>query len=275
VTEDNRSPGSDPIGDFQRWLMRSSAKRMGKELKGQARRAFTGGAPERVDVWEAATAEPLPGEAPECAWCPVCRAARRFRQSGPGLASQVAGAGDALLTVAQDTLAAFEGSLSARPPASGHRPADPHAWQEAAAAAPGGTGWPAEPGAGPTAPGASPTAPGAGPTAPGADQAEPGAGRAESGAGPTATGAGQAEPGAGAAAPGVGPMAPGAGQAEPGAGRAESGAGPTAPGAGQAAPGAGPTAPGAGDADAAASPAVNPETAGSAEAGEAAEGQKA
>ncbi len=233
MTEDNRSPGSDPIGDFQRWLMRSSAKRMGKELKGQARRAFTGGAPERVDVWEAATAEPLPGEAPECAWCPVCRAARRFRQSGPGLASQVAGAGDALLTVAQDTLAAFEASLSARPPASGHRPADPHAWHEAAAAAPGGTGWPAEPGA-------SRAAPGAGPTAPGAGQAEPGAGRTEPGAGLTAPGAGPAEPGAG----------------------------PAAPGAGQAAPGAG-------HADAAARPAVNPETAGSAEAGEAAEGQKA
>ena len=143
MTEDNRSSGSDPIGDLQRWLMRSSARRMGKELKGQARRAFGGGPPERVDVWEAATADPLPDEAPECAWCPVCRAARRFRQSGPGLASHVAGAGDALLTVAQDTLAAFEATLSARPPATGHRP-DHQARREPAAASPRGTGWPAE-----------------------------------------------------------------------------------------------------------------------------------
>jgi hypothetical protein len=128
--------------------MRSSAKRMGRELKGQARRAFGGGPPERVEVWEAATAEPLPGEAPECAWCPVCRAARRFRQSGPGFASQVAGAGDALLTVAQDTLAAFEATLSGRPPGSAERPHEHPAQSRPAAASPGGTGWPAQTDAG-------------------------------------------------------------------------------------------------------------------------------
>ena len=99
MTNDARSSGSDPIGDFQRWLMRSSARSLSRELKGQARRTFGGGSG-RGDVWETATAEPIPDEAPECAWCPVCRAARRVRQSGPGLASHVAGAGDALLTVA-------------------------------------------------------------------------------------------------------------------------------------------------------------------------------
>jgi hypothetical protein len=140
VTDDTRSSGSDPIADFQRWLMRSSARSLGRELKGQARRTLGGGSGR--DVWEAATEEPIPGEAPECAWCPVCRAARRFRQSGPGLASHVAGAGDALLTAAQDTLAAFEATLSARPPEAGREP-------PAGAAPSEGTGWPdeAEPGA--------------------------------------------------------------------------------------------------------------------------------
>lgn len=133
MTENNRSSGSDPIAEFQRWLMRSSAKNLSREIKGQVRRTFGGGSGRR-DVWDTATTEPPPmvGEAPECAWCPVCRAARRFRDSGPGLASQVAGAGDALLSVAQDTISAFESTLSARPPGTGHK-------------TPEGTGWPAEP----------------------------------------------------------------------------------------------------------------------------------
>lgn len=140
MTENDRSSGSDPIGDFQRWLMRSSARSLGRELKDQARRTFGGSGPGRGDVWETATADPVPDEAPECAWCPVCRAARRFRQSGPGLASHVAGAGDALLTAAQDTLAAFEATLSARPPEAGHRAPD----RPARGGSPEGTGWPGE-----------------------------------------------------------------------------------------------------------------------------------
>lgn len=140
MTDDTRSSGSDPIGDFQRWLMRSSARSLSRELKGQARRTFGGGGSSR-DVWETATAEPLPGEAPECAWCPVCRAARRFRQSGPGLASHVAGAGDALLTVAQDTLSAFEATLSARPPGAGPQS---QAGPPQRAGSSAGTGWPDE-----------------------------------------------------------------------------------------------------------------------------------
>lgn len=140
MTDDTRSSGSDPIGDFQRWLMRSSARSLSRELKGQARRTFGGSGSSR-DVWETATAEPLPGEAPECAWCPVCRAARRLRQSGPGLASHVAGAGDALLTVAQDTLSAFEATLSARPPEPGRASQAGAPWHVASSE---GTGWPDE-----------------------------------------------------------------------------------------------------------------------------------
>jgi hypothetical protein len=133
MTDNNRSSGNDPIGDFQRWLMRSSAKNVSREIKGTFRRTF-GGSQDNGDIWETATTEPpsAAGEAPECAWCPVCRAARRFRDSGPGLASHAAAAGDALMSVAQDTIAAFEATLSARPPGTGHK-------------SPEGTGWPAEP----------------------------------------------------------------------------------------------------------------------------------
>ena len=38
---------------------------------------------------------------PECAWCPLCRAIRLSRQSGPGLAGHMSGAADALATAAQ------------------------------------------------------------------------------------------------------------------------------------------------------------------------------
>jgi hypothetical protein len=142
VTDNNRSSGSDLIGDFQRWLMRSSAKNVSREIKGTVRRTFGGGQDNR-DVWDTATTEPPPtvGEAPECAWCPVCRAARRFRDSGPGLASHAAAAGDALMSVAQDTIAAFEATLSTRPPGTGPK-------------SPAGTGWPGEP----THPAAQPAA---------------------------------------------------------------------------------------------------------------------
>jgi hypothetical protein len=141
VTDDTRSSGSDPIGDLQRWLMRSSARSLSRELKGQARRTFGGGGGSSRDVWETATAEPISDEAPECAWCPVCRAARRLRQSGPGLASHMAGAGDALLTAAQDTLAAFEATMSARPPEAGQgsRTGPPRRPEPSE-----GTGWPGE-----------------------------------------------------------------------------------------------------------------------------------
>jgi hypothetical protein len=140
VTGSNRSSGSDPVAEFQRWLMRSSAKNLGREIKGTFRRTF-GGGQDSADVWESATSEPppVPGEAPECAWCPVCRAARRFKDSGPGLASHVAGAGDALLSVAQDTIAAFEATLAARPPGPTRLPNPPHG------KSPEGTGWPAVP----------------------------------------------------------------------------------------------------------------------------------
>lgn len=154
MTDGNGSSGSDPIADFQRWLMRSSAKSLGRELKDQFRRATGGSSQGKADVWATATTEPPSHEeAPECAWCPICRAARKARQSGPGLASQVAGAGDALFGMAQDALSAFEASLSARHPAApaARTSAAPTVKATAPQEAPHetprkdeGTGWPGE-----------------------------------------------------------------------------------------------------------------------------------
>jgi hypothetical protein len=108
------SPGADMLSDFQRWLIRSSAKNMRKEISGQVRRTFGGGRSESGDVWDTATTEipPEVGEAPECQWCPICRAARRMRESGPGLGDHLLSAGDAVAAVVQDALGAVDSVLS-------------------------------------------------------------------------------------------------------------------------------------------------------------------
>jgi hypothetical protein len=103
--------------------MRSGARGVGRELTDQVRRALgQGGAGQRGgDVWEAATTRSGDdsGEAPECAWCPVCRAARRLRQSGPGLGTHIAEAGDALAAVVQEAYSAFEAAVKAQQRPSG------------------------------------------------------------------------------------------------------------------------------------------------------------
>jgi hypothetical protein len=104
--------GTDPIGEFQQWLVRSGAREVGRGLRGRIR-ATLGLSDTRADVWERATTGPPPGEAPECAWCPVCRAARLLRESGPGVGSQVAAAGEALAVVVQDAVSAVEAALAA------------------------------------------------------------------------------------------------------------------------------------------------------------------
>jgi hypothetical protein len=111
--------GSDLAGEVQRWLIRSGARSMRREFGEQVRRTLGGGSrPEPGNVWETATTEPPPDElfqAPECAWCPICRAARRVRESGPGLGSQLAGAGDAVAAAVQQALSAFDAVLSTGP----------------------------------------------------------------------------------------------------------------------------------------------------------------
>jgi hypothetical protein len=132
VTE--RDGGGDPLGDFQRWLMKAGARSVTKDLTGRVRggvRGAIGGNPPKADVWDTATSLPLAdGEAPECAWCPVCRAARRMRErqgassgTSTGLGSQLAGAGDALAAVVQEAYSAFESAM--KPPGGGTTPRTP------------------------------------------------------------------------------------------------------------------------------------------------------
>jgi hypothetical protein len=131
VTE--RDGGGDPLGDFQRWLMKAGARSVTKDLTGRVRGGVRGALgqdrPKSVDVWDTATNLPLvDDEAPECAWCPVCRAARQLRRSrqapSSGFGSQLAGAGDALASVVAEAYSAFESAM--KPPAGGGtRPTGP------------------------------------------------------------------------------------------------------------------------------------------------------
>lgn len=124
-------PDSDLIGDLQRWLIRSGARSVRQDVGDQFRRMLSGGRGERggsKDIWDVATTEPPPGdpgEAPECAWCPVCRAARRIRESGPGFGSQLSGAGEAVAAAVQEALNLFDGVLSRPGPAPGSQPSRP------------------------------------------------------------------------------------------------------------------------------------------------------
>lgn len=108
--------GPDLLGDLQRWLIRSSAKNMRRELEDQVRRTIGGQRQDKSDVWDVATTEipPEVGEAPECQWCPICRAARQVRNSRSGLAGQLSGAGGAVATAVQDAINALD-SLLTRP----------------------------------------------------------------------------------------------------------------------------------------------------------------
>ena len=128
MTEPAKQSGNDPIGDLQRWLVRSGARSVSRQLSGQIRTALGGGKQSTADVWETATSD----EAPECAWCPICRARRRLRESGPGLSSGVAAAADAVGTVMQDAMSAFEAAVAAA-----GRPARP----QDTAAPPAGEVW--------------------------------------------------------------------------------------------------------------------------------------
>ncbi|HXW88834.1 MAG TPA: hypothetical protein VEJ42_11300 [Streptosporangiaceae bacterium] len=110
-----RDPVNDLVGDLQRWLIRSSAKNMRRELEDQVRRTIGGQRQAKGgDVWDVATTEipPEVGEAPECQWCPICRAARRMRDTGPGLAGPLSGAGEAVATVMQDAIGALDSLLA-------------------------------------------------------------------------------------------------------------------------------------------------------------------
>lgn len=124
MTEPSRQSGSDPIGDLQRWLVRSGARSVTRQMRGQIRTALGGGKQQSTaNVWETATSEA--DEAPECAWCPICRAARRMRESGPDLGSQLSGASDVVASAVQDAIVAVDAIFSRTASAAGsRRPAD-------------------------------------------------------------------------------------------------------------------------------------------------------
>ena len=203
---------NDLIGDFQRWLLRSGARGMSRELADQVRAAL-GKNQSTGDVWETATTQPVPADAPECAWCPLCRAARIVREAKPGRDKRVAAVGDAVTTVVQDAVSVLEAALAATGRSGGGN-------GRTDAAGPGTRGYPA---AGAAAEDAS---------APGGQAAAPSPGDQEA---PAAGGQAAPGPGGQAAAPSPGDQeAPALGGQEaepsPGAQATASPDGPPAPG---------------------------------------------
>jgi hypothetical protein len=110
-------PGSDPIGDLQKWLMKAGAKSIGREVADRVKSTLRAGEAQHASVWETATTEDPADEPPECQWCPICRAARRYRDSGGSsatLSGQFAGVGDTLAGLTRDAFSLFETAM--RPP---------------------------------------------------------------------------------------------------------------------------------------------------------------
>ena len=105
---------SDPVADFQRWLMRAGARSMANQVADQVKRTLGQERRAYGNVWDQATNEPPPDEPPECQWCPVCQAARAARTGGPGLMASLADAGGALASMAQDAFSTFEQIMKAQ-----------------------------------------------------------------------------------------------------------------------------------------------------------------
>jgi hypothetical protein len=103
------SRGSDPVADFQRWMMKAGARSMANQVADQVKRSL--GAERRAsgDVWDTATTEVPPTESPECQWCPICQAARAARTGNTGgLSARLADAGGALAGVVEGAFSVFE-----------------------------------------------------------------------------------------------------------------------------------------------------------------------
>ena len=104
-----QSRPSDPVADFQRWLMKAGARSMANQVADQVKRTIGAERRDSGDVWDTATNEVPPNEAPECQWCPVCQAARAARVGGAsGLGAALSGAGTVLSSVVQDAFSVFE-----------------------------------------------------------------------------------------------------------------------------------------------------------------------
>ena len=89
--------------------MKAGARSMANQVADQVKRTIGTERRASGDVWDTATNELPPGEAPECQWCPVCQAARAARLGGAsGLGAALSGAGTVLSSVVQDAFSAFE-----------------------------------------------------------------------------------------------------------------------------------------------------------------------
>jgi hypothetical protein len=130
----SEQPGSDPFGDFQRWLMKAGARSITRDVTDRVKSTMGGGKPKTyTDVWDEATTTDPTDEPPECQWCPICRAARKARDSGgssAGFSEQVAGAADALAGLTRDAFSLFESAMrtqstTPRRPAGGAPTAKP------------------------------------------------------------------------------------------------------------------------------------------------------
>ena len=139
-------PVRDPIGDFQRWLMKAGARSLSRDVARRVRGTLGGAsANKHASVWETATTEPPGDEPPECQWCPICRAARRYRDSGstaaPDLGTQLAGVTDVLAGFTKDAFSLFEAAVRnpQRPPGA------PGTRKPPGAATPGAPGAPGAP----------------------------------------------------------------------------------------------------------------------------------
>jgi hypothetical protein len=109
------SRGSDPVADFQRWMMKAGARSMANQVADQVKRTIGAERRDNRDVWNTATNEPPPTESPECQWCPICQAARAARTGGSaGLSARLADAGGALAGVVEGAFSAFEQVLKAQ-----------------------------------------------------------------------------------------------------------------------------------------------------------------
>ena len=106
------SRGSDPIADFQRWMMKAGARSMANQVADQVKRTLGAERKASGDVWDTATNEPPPTEAPECQWCPICQAARAARTGGAsGFSARLADAAGGLAGVVEGAFSVFEQAM--------------------------------------------------------------------------------------------------------------------------------------------------------------------
>jgi hypothetical protein len=92
--------------------MKAGARSMANQVAGQVKRTLGTERRDSGDVWDTATNEPPPNEAPECQWCPVCQAARAARVGGAsGLGAALSGASTVLSSVVQDAFSVFEQAM--------------------------------------------------------------------------------------------------------------------------------------------------------------------